>query len=405
MDFHVSEGVKILVGGVPRIRDVSVEKDTSEEGNVSSINKKLNKLLNNARLQDVLPTLLEDISNEADKWGNGGKNGTIDPFTEIYDLVFVMTARMTTCRDLTKNKTDLEKIKEQFMAIHTSTSPVSCLMPWFPGPARKSINRATTELYTLLLTYVKARRRAEPTSDAIDVLIAGGDTDQKIAGFIMMVLFAGVVNTGIMSCWMLIDLATHPEWKEKCKQEIRDLVSRYLGETPSSGTLHEKFGALPVSAWEGELPVLDACIKESQRILMSATSIRRNHHDEVKIGEQVVRRGDFLIYSFTDVHLNPEYYPEPYKYDPGRWLRPDPVPKTTYPFIGWGAGRHPCTGMRVAKLEMKLILVLCLARYEFELVDKDGKFPDPLPAPNRNDPLQALPVGAPCYFQFKKVDQ
>ena len=36
----------------------------------------------------VLPTLLEDITNEADKWGNGGKNGRIDPFTEIYDVSF-----------------------------------------------------------------------------------------------------------------------------------------------------------------------------------------------------------------------------------------------------------------------------------------------------------------------------
>ena len=34
----------------------------------------------------VLPTLLEDIINEADKWGNGGKDGRIDPFVEIYDV-------------------------------------------------------------------------------------------------------------------------------------------------------------------------------------------------------------------------------------------------------------------------------------------------------------------------------
>ena len=112
---------------------------------------------------------------------------------------------------------------------------------------------------------------------------------------------------------MLIDLATHPEWREKCKKEIRDLLSHHLGETLPSGTLHEKFGALPVSAWEDELPILDACIKESQRIVMSSITIRRNHYEEVKIGEQVARRGDFLLYSMADVHLNPEYYPEPYK--------------------------------------------------------------------------------------------
>ena len=143
---------------------------------------------------------MEDVASEADKWGNGGKSGRIDPFTEIYDvgsyrrffvrlmpsrplqLVFVMTARMTTCRDLTKNGADLRKISELFMTIHTNSTPVSCLLPWFPGPARKSINRATTELYSMLLNYVKARRHAEPTSDAIDFLIADGETDQSTAG-------------------------------------------------------------------------------------------------------------------------------------------------------------------------------------------------------------------------------
>ena len=34
----------------------------------------------------VLPTLLQDITEEADKWG---KNGSIDPFTEIYDVSFL----------------------------------------------------------------------------------------------------------------------------------------------------------------------------------------------------------------------------------------------------------------------------------------------------------------------------
>ena len=32
----------------------------------------------------VLPILLDDITNKADKWGNDGKSGRIDPFNEIY---------------------------------------------------------------------------------------------------------------------------------------------------------------------------------------------------------------------------------------------------------------------------------------------------------------------------------
>ena len=34
----------------------------------------------------VLPILLEDIIAKSDTWGNGGKNGRIEPFNEVYDV-------------------------------------------------------------------------------------------------------------------------------------------------------------------------------------------------------------------------------------------------------------------------------------------------------------------------------
>ena len=34
----------------------------------------------------VLPALLQDIINSADKWGKGGNSGRIDPFADVYDV-------------------------------------------------------------------------------------------------------------------------------------------------------------------------------------------------------------------------------------------------------------------------------------------------------------------------------
>lgn len=48
-------------------------------------------------------------------------------------------------------------------------------------------------------------------------------------------------------------------------------------------------------------------------------------------------------------------------------------------------GRHPCAGMRVAKLEMKLVLALIFAGYEFSIVDAKGNLPTELPRPDKND--------------------
>jgi len=48
-------------------------------------------------------------------------------------------------------------------------------------------------------------------------------------------------------------------------------------------------------------------------------------------------------------------------------------------------GRHPCAGMKIAKLEIKLVLALILLGFEYDLVDSSGKYPKNLPVPDKND--------------------
>ena len=93
-----------------------------------------------------------------------------------------MAARMTTCRDLIENEADFRKVGELFMTVQASATPASLVLPWFPNRARKTKKQATTELYTMVYTYVETRRHSELTNDAIDFLIAGGETTQKIVG-------------------------------------------------------------------------------------------------------------------------------------------------------------------------------------------------------------------------------
>jgi len=94
-----------------------------------------------------------------------------------------MTARIATCHGLAKNETDLKKAGKLFMILQASATPTSLLLPWFPGPAKKTGKRAATELYTLLHGYVETRRRApELQGDGFDILIADGETTQNIVG-------------------------------------------------------------------------------------------------------------------------------------------------------------------------------------------------------------------------------
>ena len=87
---------------------------------------------------------------------------------------------MITCDDLVKNEADLKRVGDLFLTILTGSTPISLVLPWFPNPASKIRNQATVELYSILCTYVEARRHAELTNDAIDFLIADGEATQDI---------------------------------------------------------------------------------------------------------------------------------------------------------------------------------------------------------------------------------
>lgn len=93
-----------------------------------------------------------------------------------------MIARLATCQDLAENEADIKRIGDLFVTHQASSTPTAVLLPRFPSPARKAGKEATTELFTMLYAYVERRRRAEATNDAIDIMIAEGETSPKIVG-------------------------------------------------------------------------------------------------------------------------------------------------------------------------------------------------------------------------------
>jgi cytochrome P450 len=109
-----------------------------------------------------------------------------------------------------------------------------------------------------------------------------------------------------------------------------------------------------------------------------------------------------VVYNMADVHLNEMVYSEPLKFDPSRFSPPREEDKQGHLlFLGWGAGRHICpgtpftfavyfldnvvSGMKIAKLEIKIILALFLSSYEYTLVGESGMPLKQSLQPDRND--------------------
>ena len=223
--------------------------------------------------------------------------------------------------------------------------------------------------------------------------------------------------------WLLTFLGTHPEWKAKAYAEIDSLMfSRSLTPYKPGAPLSDLSAALaqiPLDAWEGSTPVLDALIHETTRLAQPHTAMRKNMGPDVHIDGKLVPSGHYVVYPFSDVHLNDELYPDPWKFDPSR-----PRPDARFSYVGWGGGaalfvlslKSPtdplahfvgttiCLGQRLAKLEMKLLSAMFLLGMDFSAVDKGGRVLEAPPRPNWNDILGCKPPKDSCFIEYKVKD-
>jgi cytochrome P450 len=109
-----------------------------------------------------------------------------------------MTVRMATCRELASDLPSLNKLQEHYWILEKSATPTALLLPWFPSPAKRAKDAATKALYVMLWDYIEERKNtAVPSSDAIDLLLGQGMSNDDIIQFVLGVIFAGVINTGI----------------------------------------------------------------------------------------------------------------------------------------------------------------------------------------------------------------
>ena len=138
-------------------------------------------------------------------------------------------------------------------------------------------------------------------------------------------------------CWMLSYLGADHKWKAKAHAEVESLMFTHSLTPYKAGAplfdLSVALSQIPLNAWEGSTPVLDAAIRETTRLAQPHTAMRKNMGPDVYIDGKLVPSGHYVVYPFSDVHLNEELYPDPWKFDPGR-----PRPDGRYSYLGWDDG-------------------------------------------------------------------
>jgi cytochrome P450 len=234
---------------------------------------------------------------------------------------------------------------------------------------------------------VTERRHVEGT-DMLTVLCHASDedghsfTDTDIVNHMIFLMMAAHDTSTSAITTMAHNLAAHPDWQKRCRDE-----SGRLGDAPLSIESLEK------------LEALDLVMNESLRMVTPLHFVMR----------QTVRDTDLLGYylpASTNVmlwlsanHRVPELWTEPHTFDPERFAEPRAEHKKhRYAFAPFGGGAHKCIGMTFAQLQAKIVMHRLLRAYRLELV-RPGYQPrwdySRLPVPVDGMPIVLRPLGEP----------
>ncbi|KAF2019854.1 cytochrome P450 6A1 [Aaosphaeria arxii CBS 175.79] len=368
-----TQGYAVLFGSSPELKDHD-DKEGIEDDTNNHFHKRITHLLKNEQFRKKLPTLKSDVQ-EAIEAIRNEPSGVTNPFESLYRIVFRLTIRMVGADEIAEDPQLLESCLKYFEMIDQSATAASVMFPKFPSPALLKRTYAGAQLYRMVQGLVKKRADSgEKHDDALQYMLDQGDRMFKIIEFIVGALFAGLLNSGINAAWVMCYLATSPEWLAKTREEVRRTAAKYA--TDPSAPLYVQLNDVPLEAWEAEFPLIDMCLRDSIRLNLLGTAFRKNISGKpipTGHGDEVIPPDAFITYALGDIHYDPNIYPDPHKWDPARHM-PDRAEdkKAPHAFLGWGVGRHPCLGMRFAKLEQNIITAYFLAAFDFTLQDEQG---------------------------------
>lgn len=350
--------------------------------------KRLTAMTKRDQFLRCLPLLIHDTRDRLQDLVSSPSD-IVDPFNDIYRIVFLLTMRTVACNEAAEDKDMLNTLLSLYETVEAAMTPTIVMYPGLPSLSKLQRLYGGGRIYLIFDKIVKARKDAgRREDDALQYLMDLGDNTVQIISFIMGALFAGLINSGINAAWILVYLAAHPEWREACRREIEAMADKY--EPDRSKTLADRLANVPLEGWENEFPIADACLRESIRLNVNGTVFRQNTSGApIPIGDGEVIPPDFYAtYPMVDIHRDPHVYPDPTRWDPSRYVNLDGTPATgphsisqtskgvTHPFIGWGVSRHPCLGMRFAKLEQNIIVAFFMAYFDFELAYPEKGVPE-----------------------------
>jgi cytochrome P450 len=207
--------------------------------------------------------------------------------------------------------------------------------------------------YDIVIDKLIAAERADPNfEDRTDVLALmlrstyddGSIMSRKdIGDELLTLLAAGHETTAATLGWAFERITRHP-----------DLLAALVEEADNGGN-----------------ELRQATILEVQRArTVIDFAARRVYPPVFQLGEWTIPRGHSMIVSISQIHDDPDVFPDPERFDPQRYIGTKP---SSFAWIPFGGGTRRCVGAAFANMEMDVVLRTVLRHFTIETTSAPGE--------------------------------
>lgn len=305
-----------------------------------------------AVVESYVPEMVAIIERRLDAWPDGQ---AVDVHRLMRELSLHLSSHLLFGSDDAERAARLSAALENFLG--SAAAHGAAIVPLnVPGLPYRRMLQSAEELERMIQQMIEIKRRPNNTSqDVLSIMVRAGEQEDaafaasELPGHTVFMFGASFETAADAMGWTLFLLAQHPQ---TALHLLEELDGARLSDEPTLAELDA-------------LPLLNAVINESMRLLPPVPYTIRTATMPVDLGGAMLKRGDRVVISHYMTHRLPDLYPDPQRFLPERWsaLKPDP-----YTYLPFSAGPRLCIGYHFAMAEIRLALVKILQRYRLTVV-------------------------------------
>jgi cytochrome P450 len=321
------------------------------------------RLIQPAFHKTKLDGLVSIVQDEIEKffnnnWKSGGQR---ELYTDMHHLAFRVVARalFSTALDDAQVLELSKKISAiQSFVVKRIRQPYLHYWLYMNGQMQLHDKISVSVRQTILDVIRQRKLSGAESNDLLNLLLSARYEDtgepmseQQMLDESLILFTAGHETSAVALSWTFYLLAKHPEYLEAIRTESPDIGFSRLDEVM-------------------RMQMTTQVIEESMRIFPPAWVIDRLSNSDDAVGSFSYPKDTFIILWIYGLHHDPNLWPQPDKFDPGRFDASLRKSRKPFSYIPFGAGPRMCIGHQFAMMEMIQTMAHVASNYNYELIDR-----------------------------------